>query len=131
VSQEVDGDCCSVKEKSVLIVDDSEFMRTVISDAVRQCPRLRVAGEAGDGDEALELIRKLCPDVVTLDLRMPRMQGLAVLRALKDEGLNSHVIVLSGLMDAADREESLRCGAKGVFEKTEEFEEFRRALAQL
>jgi two-component system chemotaxis response regulator CheB len=64
----------------VLIVDDSPFMCKAISSALSRDPRITVLGEAHDGDEALQLIETLSPDVVTLDLQMPRMDGLTALK---------------------------------------------------
>ena len=64
----------------VLVVDDSAFMRKVISDMIAQDPVLEVAGTARDGLDALEKIKRLRPDVVTLDVEMPRKDGLETLR---------------------------------------------------
>lgn len=66
----------------VLVVDDSAFMRKVISDIVNQDPHLEVVGTARDGQDALQKIQGLKPDVVTMDVEMPRMDGLAALEQL-------------------------------------------------
>lgn len=66
----------------VLVVDDSAYMRHVLSRHLNATPDLRVVGQARDGQEALELIPTLNPDVVTLDVEMPRLDGLATLRAI-------------------------------------------------
>jgi two-component system chemotaxis response regulator CheB len=65
----------------VLIVDDSAYVRKVIKRILSRSPFLEVVGTARDGEEALELVEQLKPDVVTLDLIMPRMDGVAFLRA--------------------------------------------------
>src|SRR2546422_236429 len=65
---------------SVLVVDDSAFMRTALCRMVSSDPDLRAAGTACDGSEALEKIVSLDPDVVTLDVEMPRLDGLQTLR---------------------------------------------------
>ena len=66
----------------VLVVDDSAFMRLAISHALAEHPAIEVVGTASDGIEALEKVRALRPDVVTLDVEMPRMDGLEALAAL-------------------------------------------------
>jgi len=66
----------------VLVVDDSAFMRHSISQYLNENPDITVVGAARDGSEALEMIPKLEPDVVTLDVEMPRMDGLAALRQI-------------------------------------------------
>src|SRR5207344_3017191 len=64
----------------VLVVDDSAYVRKVIKQMLSRSPFLEVVGTARDGEEALELVEQLRPDVVTLDLMMPRMDGVAFLR---------------------------------------------------
>jgi two-component system chemotaxis response regulator CheB len=64
----------------VLVVDDSAFVRKVVTQMLRRSPDLDVVGTARDGEEALELVEQLRPDVVTLDLVMPRMNGVEFLR---------------------------------------------------
>ncbi|MBI3762772.1 MAG: chemotaxis response regulator protein-glutamate methylesterase [Chloroflexi bacterium] len=66
----------------VLVVDDSAYMRFTLSKYLSEAPGLAVAGTARDGAEALELILKLQPDVVTLDVEMPHMDGLTALREI-------------------------------------------------
>lgn len=66
----------------VLVVDDSAFMRKVISDMIAEDASLEVIGTARDGIDALEKVAKLRPDVVTLDVEMPRKDGLETLRDL-------------------------------------------------
>src|SRR5262245_37669057 len=66
----------------VLVVDDSAFARKVLRETLQTSAALQVVGIARDGLEALEKITELAPDVVTLDLVMPNLDGLGVLRAL-------------------------------------------------
>jgi two-component system chemotaxis response regulator CheB len=80
----------------VMVVDDSAFMRFTISKHLNEIPGLTVIGTARDGQEALELIPKLKPDVVTLDVEMPNMDGLSTLREI----MSRHplpVVMLSSL----------------------------------
>jgi two-component system chemotaxis response regulator CheB len=66
----------------VLVVDDSAFMRKAISIMLESDPQIKVVGQARDGEEAIEKVRELKPDLVTLDVEMPRMDGLAALRQI-------------------------------------------------
>jgi len=66
----------------VLVVDDSMFMRKVIADLLSSDPGIEVVGTARDGRDALEALRKLRPDVITLDIEMPKMDGLTALKEL-------------------------------------------------
>jgi len=63
----------------VLVVDDSSFVQTVIKAALAGHPEVEVVGVARDGVEGLQMISRLRPDVVTLDVEMPRMNGIQVL----------------------------------------------------
>ena len=69
----------------ILVVDDSSFMRKVISDMLNSDPEFTVVGTARDGFDALEQIEKLHPDVITLDVTMPRMDGLTALKHIMKE----------------------------------------------
>lgn len=87
----------------VLIVDDSAYMRFTLSRALSTAPGLEVVGAARDGQEALELIPQLQPDVVTLDMEMPRLDGLSTLRQIMARWPRP-VIMLSSLTTEGARE---------------------------
>ena len=67
---------------TVLVVDDSAFMRKLISEMIESSGEYRVVGTATDGLDALEQIRTLSPDIVTLDIEMPRLDGLQALEQI-------------------------------------------------
>jgi two-component system chemotaxis response regulator CheB len=94
----------------VLVVDDSAFMRRVVTELVDDCAGFRVAGTARDGAEALRLVRTLDPDVVTLDVAMPDIDGLQVLAAIMREAPRP-VVVLSGLGEPGLAVRALELGA--------------------
>ncbi|HDQ40596.1 MAG TPA: chemotaxis response regulator protein-glutamate methylesterase [Desulfonatronum sp.] len=81
---------------SILVVDDSAFMRKALSTMLAGDPDIQVVGTARDGEEGLEKIRLLKPDVVTLDIEMPRMDGLTALRHIMME-MPRPVIMVSSL----------------------------------
>jgi DNA-binding NarL/FixJ family response regulator len=103
----------------VLVVDDSRVFRTGMVRAVQACTGLRLLGEAEDGEEALEAITALEPDVVILDLRMPRMDGFGVLERLHAgcEEAPCRVLVISATLDDGVGDEVLAAGADAVLSK--------------
>ncbi|WP_458788046.1 protein-glutamate methylesterase/protein-glutamine glutaminase [Vallitalea sediminicola] len=84
-------------KKKILVIDDSAFMRRVISDIIKSDSRCEVIGTAKNGKEGLAKIEELKPDVITLDIEMPIMNGLQMLEQLKVLNLNVPVIVMSTL----------------------------------
>ena len=78
----------------VLIVDDSAYNRRSIAETIAHSPEVKVVGKAADGEEALRLVSVLKPDVITLDLEMPRMDGFTFLRILMSK-MPTPVIVVS------------------------------------
>ncbi|MBI3893628.1 MAG: response regulator [Candidatus Wallbacteria bacterium] len=86
-----------MKKIKVLICDDSRIMRKLISNVVEADERIEVVGQAENGVDCLEKIVQFQPDVVTLDLNMPVMDGLTVLRESKVRGLNTTFLVVSSL----------------------------------
>src|SRR5574339_588733 len=72
----------SLSPVKVLIVDDSAFMRFTIAQQLNEYPEIKVIGTASNGKEALRLIPQLQPEVITLDVEMPQMDGLATLRQI-------------------------------------------------
>ena len=97
----------------VLVVDDSLFIRTILRDMLKGSPDIEVVGTAVNGIDALAKIADLKPDVVTLDIEMPRMGGLEVLEALRQESTRPKIIVLSTLTSrhADMTHRALRLGA--------------------
>jgi DNA-binding NarL/FixJ family response regulator len=82
-------------EIQILIADDHPLMRKGLRLSVEEDPGLRVVGEASDGEAALALIKKLQPHVALLDIEMPKLDGLGVLREMVKSGLKTEVIFLT------------------------------------
>ena len=99
----------------VLLVDDQTLVRQGIRSLLELSQTVSVIGEAADGEEALGLISRLKPDVVLLDLRMPRLDGLGVLRALAENA--PPTLILTTFDDDESVLEGLRLGAKGYLLK--------------
>ena len=93
-----------------LIVDDSSLMRKAVRKIFEDSNEIEVSGEAENGRQALELIPALSPDVIVLDVNMPGMNGIEVLRKIREK-TNNPVIMLSVISDADIIGEALQAGA--------------------
>lgn len=87
----------------VLVVDDSVFYRRVLSDALRSLPGVEVVGSVSNGAKVVAKVRELAPDLVTLDIEMPGMNGIEVMDALRQSGLDLSVLVISALTVSGGR----------------------------
>ena len=117
----------------VLIVDDSVFMRTVIRDMLQKDHSLEIVGTATNGIEALEKISTLKPDLITLDIEMPKMNGLDVLRELKKASWRPKTLMLSSLTSegAAMTNEAIRLGADDFMLKPKDIPQLRLIADEL
>lgn len=108
----------AASKSRILIVDDSAVIRRLLSGALRADPDIEVVGEAADVFTANELIAKHRPDVVTLDVEMPRMDGLAFLRHLMQHNPTPVIVVSSHTPEGSEASiEALRTGAVDVIPK--------------
>ena len=118
----------------VLVVDDSTIFRKVVRDALAELSGVQVVGVAGDGQAALDKIDQLKPDLVTLDIEMPILGGIEVLRQLKTHDHHPEVIMLSALTErnATVTTQALRLGAFDFVLKPSQssMEESRQQLRQ-
>ena len=100
---------------TVLVVDDSSFMRALIAEMVQSTREFKVVGTAADGIEAIEAIRSLNPDIVTLDIEMPRLDGLQALETIMRE-MARPVVMLSAAGSERGNEMTLRALERGAVE---------------
>ncbi len=108
-----------IENPSILVVDDSRLIRRRICDGIDSSGLATVCGEAGDGQEAIEQFRKLCPDIVLLDLQMPVMDGLTALREIIAINPQAIVIVISSHVAEADGVQALSAGAVALVDKSD------------
>ena len=101
-----------VARASVLLVDDHALMRTGVANIINQEADLHVVAEAGNGVEALEAYDRHHPDVTLLDLRMPVMEGVEVVRRLRERDPQARVIVLTTYETHDEISRALKAGAK-------------------
>jgi len=101
-----------MKKATVMLVDDHALLRTGVANIINQESDLEVIAEAGDGAEALEAYDRLHPDVILLDLRMPRMEGVEVVRRIRERDAQALVIVLTTYDTDDEIQRALKAGAK-------------------
>ncbi|PLT46722.1 putative two-component system response regulator [Paenibacillus pasadenensis] len=101
----------------IVIADDQALMRDGLQTIVRLEPDMEVVGLAADGAEALERVRELEPDVLLLDIQMPRMGGIECARRLAEEGSPTVVLLLSTFLDDGYVRDGLAAGACGYLLK--------------
>ena len=101
----------------VLVVDDHEVVRQGIRNMLDGSAAVVVIGEAGDGDAAIEQIRRLEPDVVLMDIQMPRADGVEAVQRLRELGLDTRVILLSVYANDEYIFEGISAGARGYLMK--------------
>ncbi|MDX6516978.1 MAG: hypothetical protein QOH73_2644 [Gaiellaceae bacterium] len=112
----------------VLLVDDHAVVREGLRAFLELQDGIEIAGEAADGEEAIAATLELEPDVVLMDLVMPRLDGLAAMRALREQAPAARVIVLTSFLDDDKLMPALRAGAAGYLLKNAEPQELVRAV---
>jgi DNA-binding NarL/FixJ family response regulator len=115
----------------VVLVDDHTLMRQGVKGLLDLTEDLQVVGEASDGDEALQIIRTLRPDVVLLDVRMPKRSGVEVLKDLQLSRSLPPTILLTTFDDDAALLEGMRAGARGFLLKDVSFEALTDAIRRV
>src|SRR5918999_549455 len=107
----------------VVLVDDHELVRRGMRTMLESEAGIEVVGEAGDGTEVLALVEANLPDVVLIDVVMPKKNGLDTTRDVKDNFPNTAVVVLTGHDDQKFVFDALKAGASGYLLKTADLEE--------
>ena len=127
-----------MRELSVVLVDDSPSVRAVLRRFLSRAPDIRVLGEAADGEAALEAVERLRPDVLLLDLAMPKLDGFGVIARLRSappgRGGRPATVVLTSRADRAEVRaafEALSAGAIELLPKPEDPESWRQLSATL
>ncbi|MCS7174512.1 chemotaxis protein CheY [Pseudothermotoga sp.] len=116
--------------KRVLIVDDAAFMRMLLKDIITKAG-YEVAGEAANGAEAVEKYRELKPDVVTMDITMPEMDGITAIKKIREIDPNAKIIVCSAMGQQAMVIEAIQAGAKDFIVKPFQHSRVIEALQKL
>jgi len=112
----------------VVLVDDHQMVREGIRALLEQGQNIAVIGEAADGREAVELVQRLKPDVLVIDIAMPRLDGLQAIEKLNSLGVATEVVVLSMYSDSTLVRQALRRGVRGYVLKRSVSEELLVAI---
>ena len=115
----------------VCLIDDQTLVRQGIKSLLGLVDDIIVIAEASDGQAGLECIKQHQPDVILLDLRMPVMDGIGLLKALRDESISIPVLILTTFDDDALLLEGLKAGAKGYLLKDVSLEQLTSAIRTL
>ncbi|MFF3591503.1 response regulator [Streptomyces sp. NPDC002387] len=112
----------------VVVADDQTVVREGIVMLLGLLPGVEVVGAAGDGEEAVKLVAELSPDVVLMDLRMPRCDGVEATRRIRSEHPGTQVVVLTTYADDESLFPALKAGARGYLTKDAGGDEIVRAV---
>lgn len=115
---------------TVVMAEDHAVVREGLKTLLETEPDFAVVGQAADGDEAVKLVKLLKPDILIVDLVMPKVGGLEVIRQVKSEGSRTQCVVLSMQANEAYVLEALRAGALGYVLKESGIEELIRAVRE-
>jgi len=115
----------------VLIADDQRVVREGLAMVLGLLPEVEVVGSAADGDEAFALAADLLPDIVLMDLRMPRCDGVEATRLIRERVPETKVVVLTTYVDDRSVLDALRAGARGYLTKDAGGAEIHHALKQV
>jgi DNA-binding NarL/FixJ family response regulator len=116
------------KRIRLLLADDHAVVRTGTRELLERKPDFHIVGEASDGEEAVRLTHELQPDLVVMDVRMPKMSGVEATRRIKAECPDVKVLVLTAHDDDEYVFALLQAGANGYLMKTAEFDELVKAI---
>jgi len=115
----------------VFIADDSAVIVERLADLLKEIPGVELAGHASNATEAVRCIRQIKPDAVILDFQMPGGSGLDVLRAIRPDHPNLHVLICTNYPYPQYREGCLGAGANFFLDKSSEFEKIPAILREL
>jgi DNA-binding NarL/FixJ family response regulator len=115
----------------LVVVDDHSLFRRGLVGLLKDMDEFEVVGEAGDGLEALDLIRRVHPDLVLMDVNMPRMDGIQTMQAIRGQQIAVRVLMLTISQNDEDLLGAIRAGADGYLLKNTEPEDLRRGILRI
>lgn len=116
--------------RKALVVDDHPVVRATVKMVLKQ-EGFDVVAESGDGADAVSQARQIAPDLVVLDISMPKLDGLEVIRRLVDLNLSTRILVMTSLEPGLYLRRCMNAGAAGFISKIDELDDVRRAVRVL
>lgn len=115
----------------IVIADDSEMLRERIKESLKDIKEVEIVGEAKDGIEAVKIIEEKNPDFVLLDIRMPEMNGIEVLKKIKKGKSKTKVCIFTNYPYSQYKEKCIEEGADYFFDKNINFQEIKNLIVEL
>ncbi len=116
--------------KRIMVVDDAAFMRMMIKNILAK-NGYEIAGEAENGQTAIELYKKLKPDLITMDITMPEMNGIEVVKAIRAIDPGANIIMCSAMGQQAMVMEAIQAGAKDFIVKPFQQDRILQAIGRV
>ncbi|MDB6047352.1 MAG: DNA-binding response regulator, LuxR family [Pseudomonas sp.] len=116
--------------RKALVVDDHPIVRATVKMVLKQ-ENFEIVAESGDGADAVQQAREVAPDLVVLDISMPKLDGLEVIRRIVDLNLSTRILVLTSLEPGLYLKRCMNAGAAGFISKIDDLDDLRRAVKVL
>ena len=116
---------------TVLVIEDSEYLQFCICQVVKEFQDFDIVGMANTAFDGVQIAEEMKPDIITLDLNLPDMSGIEVLKQIRAASTSSSIIVLTSLLQDPVSKACLDLGAAYVFDKVLDIYKFRDALEEL
>lgn len=116
---------------SIILADDHELVRQGLRALLESRPDFTVISEAGDGREAIEMVERLCPDVVVLDVEMPNFNGIEAARVISSQAKGTRILALSMHTERQYISEMMAAGAAGYILKKSAIDELETAIRKV
>ncbi len=121
-----------MRNYKAVVIDDEYFIRTGFKFLLDwEKLRMEIAGQASDGEQGLELVKELCPDVVFLDIKMPKMDGLTMLKKLREEQNETLVIIMSGYAEFSYAQKAIDYGVYKYLTKPINTDELEQIITKI
>ena len=115
----------------ILLVDDQPLVRQVLARILADYDDVEVVGQAASGEEAISSVETLRPHIIVMDIRMPKMDGVAATREIKNKYPQVHILALTEFGYGQHADAMLRAGALAVYQKVHAFEELYPAIQKI
>ena len=115
----------------IVIADDSEMLRERIKNSLDDIEGVEIVGEAANGNEAIKIIQEKNPDFVILDIRMPELNGIEVLKKLKESKSKPIICIFTNYPYSQYKQKCMEEGAEYFFDKNVNFQEIKNVIKEI